>query len=82
MQEEQIIKLRQIISDLLRVSPSEIKDTTDLFDLGFHSLIASQLVSRIRSELGIKLHISDLFTSPCIEGIAEAINRRRVVCDE
>lgn len=78
MHEENIIETtRRIISELLAISPAAIEITTDLFDLGFDSLTALQLVARIRSELEVELSIRDLYTSPCIEGIVAAINRRQ-----
>lgn len=45
----------------------------NFFDLGGHSLVASQVVSRIRDELQIDMMLSRFFTRPTVAGLAEQI---------
>ena len=45
----------------------------NFFDLGGHSLKATQLISRVRSNFGVKLAVKDLFVSPTVGGMSEII---------
>lgn len=48
-----------------------IKDS--FFDLGGHSLMATQLISRVRSRFGIELALCDFFAFPTVQNLAELI---------
>ncbi len=43
------------------------------FDLGGHSLMATQLVSRVRAHFGVELQLSEFFASPTIQDMAEMV---------
>ena len=43
------------------------------FDLGGHSLIATQLVSRVRSAFGVELPLAAVFETPTLEGMARRL---------
>jgi len=47
----------------------------DFFNAGGHSIIATQIVSRIRRSFAVEITVKDFFASPNIEGIAQLIER-------
>ncbi|MFG3024944.1 SDR family NAD(P)-dependent oxidoreductase [Streptomyces sp. NPDC048254] len=49
---------------------------SDFFAVGGDSLVAIQLVSRLQDRLGVELSVSDLFESPTVGALAEAIGGR------
>jgi thioesterase domain-containing protein len=61
-------KISAIFQDILRISEVGVRD--DFFDLGGHSLLGTELVFRLRRELGIDLPVKALFETPTIEGLA------------
>lgn len=63
--------VRQIVKDLLGVE--EISDDDDLSDHGAHSLMLTQLVSRLRETLQIDLPLDAVFSKTSIRELAEFI---------
>jgi amino acid adenylation domain-containing protein len=66
-------EVAQIWSEVLNVSRVSIHD--DFFALGGHSLIATQLTSRIRKLFHVDLPLRELFAAPTVLGLSERIAR-------
>src|SRR5215469_16305067 len=58
--------------DVFRRSPIGVED--NFFDLGGHSLMATQVISRIRSHFGVAIDIRVIFDHPTIRALASAVN--------
>jgi amino acid adenylation domain-containing protein len=64
--------LAGIWSELLKIEYLGIND--DVFDLGAHSLMAMKALTRIRDVFGVNLSLRNLFESPSVAALAEAID--------
>ncbi|RNF83323.1 amino acid adenylation domain-containing protein [Montanilutibacter psychrotolerans] len=60
--------LAQVWSELLRVEKVGRHDS--FFDLGGHSLLTVQLMSRVRQRLGVEMAVSSLFSHPVLHEFA------------
>jgi thioesterase domain-containing protein/acyl carrier protein len=69
------LRLARIWQDLLEVESVGVK--ADFFALGGHSLRAVQLQALIEEEFGISLPVAVLFSTPTIEGLAQALQGER-----
>lgn len=65
--------LVQIWADLLGIHDISVRE--DLFELGFHSLLAIRFVSRVRSTFAVDLPLRVLFEESTIAGLAARIER-------
>jgi amino acid adenylation domain-containing protein len=70
------IALADLWRNLLAVEAIGVHES--FFDLGGHSLMAVQLVVRVRDLFGVELPVRAVFESPTIEGMAVAVGRKLV----
>ena len=61
-------RIAAVWSDLLR--QPQIGRDDDFFDLGGHSLMATQVVSRLRDQLGVEIPVRTLFEERTLAGLA------------
>ncbi|PYG87829.1 fengycin family lipopeptide synthetase D/tyrocidine synthetase-3 [Ruminiclostridium sufflavum DSM 19573] len=68
------IRLAAIWREILNIEKAGIDD--NFFDLGGHSLKATEMVSRIYKEFGVTVKLRDIFSLATIRSIAENIGRK------
>jgi amino acid adenylation domain-containing protein len=74
------IAVASIWSDVLRRERISLHD--NFFDLGGHSLMATQIVSRIREHFHVELAMRTLFERPTIHGVSQAVEASQPVEEE
>ena len=67
-------RLAAIWAQVLEVDPTRIGVEDNFFELGGNSLLATQLVSRIRGQFAVDLQVKDLFDRSTVAGIAGVMN--------
>ena len=72
--------LARIWSEILDLEAVGVHD--DFFELGGHSLAAFQIVTQIRTELGIDLPLRTLFEAPTIASLSETLGELTTVTAE
>jgi len=72
--EEEILTL--IWEDLLSVKNIDVSD--NFFDMGGHSLLVTQLISRIRTYFNVDLSVKSIFEYPTISGQGGLIRKQRL----
>jgi bacitracin synthase 3 len=58
------------------LSFKQISVTDNFFDLGGHSLRATQVVSRVYKQMGVNIDLGQIFTYPTIRSLAKEIEKR------
>ena len=69
-----------IFSELLAMPRIGIRDS--FFALGGHSLSATLLLSRMRSQLGVEIPLREIFRRPTVEEIAAAVARAQAARED
>lgn len=69
-------RLADIWSDLLGISPIGVSD--NLFELGGDSLLAIQVLARVRGAYGVELHPADFFKTPTIAALVVLLETRLI----
>lgn len=73
-------KLASVFADALAVETISIHD--DFFDIGGNSLIAADILARLRGELSVDLPAASLFfENPTVAGLAHTIDEKDKPCD-
>jgi acyl carrier protein len=73
-------ELAAICTQVLGVERMGVHD--NFFDLGGHSLLVMQVVSRVRQLYNVALPLGQLFESPTLAGLAQTINALREAADD
>lgn len=68
-------RLVAIWAEVLKVKRIGVVD--NFFDLGGHSLMAAQVIARVRKYLGVEVGIRSLFEEPTVAALAIAVERAR-----
>ena len=72
--------LAQMWADVLRVPRVGVDD--DFFDLGGHSLRATQVIARARAAFGIELPLRSMFETPTVAGLSLTVARSLIETSE
>jgi acyl carrier protein len=67
--------LAETWAEVLGVARCGVHD--NFFDLGGHSLMATQLISRLAPRFGVEIPLGELFDRPTIAALADLIDARR-----
>ncbi|MBZ5509491.1 MAG: amino acid adenylation domain-containing protein, partial [Acidobacteriia bacterium] len=70
-------QLIEIWSEVLNIDPEKIGVNANLFELGGQSLLATQLMAKIRDRLGIDLPLTALFENTSVAQVAELIAKAK-----
>ncbi len=65
-------RVAEIWAEVLGLEAVGLRD--DFFDLGGSSLVATQLVARLRGAFGVSLALQDFFTGSNVEAVAERVS--------
>jgi len=68
---EKLLVHGAVWAEVLKLGPKKIWVNDNFFELGWHSLLATQVVSKIRSHLEIDVPLKALFNSSTVVGILE-----------
>jgi amino acid adenylation domain-containing protein len=75
-------QIAEIWAEVLRRDLSSISIEDNFFDLGGHSLMATQVVSRIRERFALEISMRVMFDQPTIARLSEALTRAQEASDD
>ncbi|MBD1924288.1 amino acid adenylation domain-containing protein [Microcoleus sp. FACHB-831] len=70
-------EIAEIWTAVLSLDKVGIKD--NFFDLGGHSLMATQLISRVKKNFGVDVSLPEFFKSPTIKDLAEIVETQILI---
>ncbi len=70
-------KLAAIWADLLGFEQIGVND--NFFNLGGHSLIVAQILSRVRDSFQVELSFANIFANPTVAGLASVIQQHELL---
>jgi acyl carrier protein len=73
------VGLCQIWAEVLHAPTVGVHD--NFFSMGGHSLIATQVISRVRRLFSVELPLRELFRAPTIEALANRIDKQLLASD-
>jgi acyl-CoA synthetase (AMP-forming)/AMP-acid ligase II/acyl carrier protein len=74
------LQIAQIWQEVLKISHLSIHD--NFFSLGGNSLLAFQVISRLRDAFSIELSLNRFFASPTVASLGKALETLRIVAQE
>jgi acyl carrier protein len=58
------------------VGVDEVRREDNFFDLGGHSVLVTQMITRVRSGMGVELTLRNVFETPSLGELAQIIDRQ------
>lgn len=74
--------LVNIWSTVLGAKRNQLGTTANFFELGGHSIKAMKLVSAVQRELGLRIHLKNIFGSPTIRELAKVLREVSAQTDD
>ncbi|KNC65039.1 hypothetical protein AC626_25680, partial [Pseudoalteromonas rubra] len=65
--------LVDIWAELLKIEPAQLGVNTNFFSIGGHSLLAVQMIAKIRAHFDLELSVRMVFDHPTVRELAEAL---------
>ncbi len=75
-------KIAEIWAEVLRRDLNTISIDDNFFDLGGHSLMATQVVSRIRERFSLEIPMRAMFDRPTITRLGEIVVQEQTAADD
>jgi len=80
----QLSRTEQIVAEIWRevLGLENVTAHDNLFEIGGHSLVATQIASRLRQRFGRAIYVRTLFDRPTIRGLAHLIDHDHDLLEE